>query len=92
MFTTGEAIYGTKSNVAAYRIFVDGREVLTYEASNLDNTPGAWEMGADGTLTLLPGSPFAAGGAGTGETIGSQDALRVTADGRYLLAVAAEPG
>jgi len=47
------AVYGQKNNVAAYRVFVDGREVLACEASILDNTPGAWEMGADGTLTLL---------------------------------------
>lgn len=47
------AMYGQKNNVAAYRVFVDGREVLSYESTILDNTPGAWEMGADGTLTLL---------------------------------------
>src|SRR5258708_12310913 len=35
----------------------------------------------------LTGSPFAAGGAGTGGIIGSQGALQVTSDGRYLLAV-----
>lgn len=54
-----------------------------------ENSIAAFDRHADGTLTPLPGSPFAAGGAGTGEVIGSQDALRVTADGRYLLAVAA---
>ncbi|MDQ2655710.1 MAG: beta-propeller fold lactonase family protein [Chloroflexota bacterium] len=54
-----------------------------------ENSIAAYDRHADGTLTPLPGSPFAAGGAGTGEVIGSQDALRVTADGRYLLAVAA---
>jgi hypothetical protein len=47
------AVYGQKNNVAAYRVFVDGREVLSYASSAIDNTPGAWEMGADGTLTLL---------------------------------------
>jgi 6-phosphogluconolactonase (cycloisomerase 2 family) len=54
-----------------------------------ENSIAAFNRHADGTLTLLAGSPFAAGGAGTGEVIGSQDALRITADGRYLLAVAA---
>jgi 6-phosphogluconolactonase (cycloisomerase 2 family) len=54
-----------------------------------ENTIAAFDRHADGTLTPLPGSPFAVGGAGTGEVIGSQDALRVTDDGRYLLAVAA---
>ena len=33
---------------------------------------------ADGTLTPLPGSPFATGGAGTGAGIGSQGALQIT--------------
>lgn len=47
------AVYGQKNNAAAYRVFVDGREVLSYLSSPFDNTPGAWEMSADGTLTLL---------------------------------------
>jgi 6-phosphogluconolactonase (cycloisomerase 2 family) len=51
------------------------------------NTIAAFDRHADGTLTALPGSPFAAGGAGTGAGIGSQGALQLSADGRYLLAV-----
>lgn len=51
------------------------------------NTIAAFDRHADGTLTPLPGSPFAAGGAGTGTGIGSQGALQVTRNGRYLLAV-----
>jgi 6-phosphogluconolactonase len=51
------------------------------------NTIAAFDRHADGTLTRLQGSPFAAGGAGTGAGIGSQGALQVTSDGRYLLAV-----
>ena len=51
------------------------------------NTIAAFDRHADGTLTPLHGSPFAAGGAGTGATIGSQGALQVTSDGKYLLAV-----
>jgi hypothetical protein len=47
------AVYGQKNNLAAYRVFVDGREAVSYASSPIDNTPGAWEMGADGTLTLL---------------------------------------
>jgi 6-phosphogluconolactonase len=53
------------------------------------NSIAAFDRHADGTLTPLSGSPYVAGGSGTGEVVGSQDALRVTADGRYLLAVAA---
>jgi 6-phosphogluconolactonase (cycloisomerase 2 family) len=51
------------------------------------NTIAAFDRHADGTLTALNGSPFAAGGAGTGAAIGSQGALQVTSDGKYLLAV-----
>ena len=51
------------------------------------NTIAAFDRHADGSLTPIPGSPFAAGGAGTGSAIGSQGALQVTGDGRYLLAV-----
>jgi len=38
-------------------------------------------------LTPLPGSPFAAGGAGAGTGLASQCALQITDNGRYLLAV-----
>jgi 6-phosphogluconolactonase len=51
------------------------------------NTIAAFDRHADGTLTPIPGSPFATGGAGTGAGIGSQGALQESADGRYLLAV-----
>ena len=51
------------------------------------NTIAAFNRHADGTLTPVPGSPFAAGGSGTGAGIGSQGALQETANGRYLLAV-----
>jgi 6-phosphogluconolactonase (cycloisomerase 2 family) len=51
------------------------------------NTVAAFDRHADGTLTPIPGSPFAAGGAGTGHGIGSQGSLQLSADGRYLLAV-----
>src|SRR5260221_4483938 len=51
------------------------------------NTIAAFDRHADGTLTPLHGSPFAAGGAGTGAGIGSQGAVQVTSDGKYLLAV-----
>ncbi|TMK35533.1 MAG: hypothetical protein E6G58_08925 [Actinobacteria bacterium] len=50
------------------------------------NTIGAFDQHADGTLTAMPGSPFVAGGAGTGTIVGSQGSLQVTRDGRYLLA------
>jgi 6-phosphogluconolactonase (cycloisomerase 2 family) len=51
------------------------------------NTIGAFDRHADGSLSPIPGSPFAAGGAGTGAGIASQGALQLSSDGRYLLAV-----
>ena len=51
------------------------------------NTIGAFDRHADGTLTPKAGSPFAAGGAGTGSGLASQGALQFSADGRFLIAV-----
>jgi 6-phosphogluconolactonase len=51
------------------------------------NTVAAFYRHADGTLTPLPGSPFAAGGAGSGSGLASQGAIQVASSGRYLLAV-----
>jgi 6-phosphogluconolactonase len=52
-----------------------------------ENTIAAFDRHADGTLTPTAGSPFPAGGSGTGSGIGSQGALQESADGKYLLAV-----
>jgi len=52
-----------------------------------ENTIAAFDRHADGALTPADGSPFPAGGAGTGAGIGSQGALQITSDGKYLLAV-----
>jgi 6-phosphogluconolactonase len=51
------------------------------------NTIGAFDRHADGTLTPEAGSPFTAGGAGTGTGLASQGALQLSADGRFLIAV-----
>jgi 6-phosphogluconolactonase len=50
------------------------------------NTIGAFDRHADGTLTPQAGSPFSAGGAGTGAGLASQGALQITADGQFLIA------
>jgi 6-phosphogluconolactonase len=50
------------------------------------NTIGAFEQHADGSLTTSAGSPFSAGGAGTGTIVGSQGSIQATADGKWLLA------
>jgi 6-phosphogluconolactonase (cycloisomerase 2 family) len=57
-----------------------------------DNTAGAntisgFDRHLDGSLTALEGSPFTAGGAGTGAGLASQGAIQVSSDGRFLLAV-----
>jgi 6-phosphogluconolactonase len=54
--------------------------------SSGQNTIAAFDRHADGSLTAIPGSPFAAGGAGTGAPYGSAGGLQRSADGRYLLA------
>jgi len=51
------------------------------------NTIGAFDRHADGTVTPMRGSPFAAGGVGTGQGLASQGSLQLSSDGRYLLAV-----
>ncbi len=51
------------------------------------NTIGAFDRHADGTLTPQPGSPFPAGGAGTGAGLASQGAIQITPDGRFVIAV-----
>jgi 6-phosphogluconolactonase (cycloisomerase 2 family) len=51
------------------------------------NTVAGFDRHADGSLTPIPGSPFAVGGAGTGHGDASQGSLQLSDDGRYLLAV-----
>ena len=51
------------------------------------NTIAAFNRHADGSLTPEAGSPFLAGGAGTGAGLASQGALQITDNGRYLVAV-----
>jgi 6-phosphogluconolactonase len=50
------------------------------------NTVAGFDRHADGSLTTIPGSPFVAGGAGTGAPFGSAGGLQRSSDGRYLLA------
>jgi 6-phosphogluconolactonase len=51
------------------------------------NTISGFDRHLDGSLTPLPGSPFTAGGAGTGAELASQGAIQVSSDGQFLLAV-----
>src|SRR5437660_291682 len=51
------------------------------------NGVAGFDRHADGSLTAIPGSPFAVGGSGRGHADASQGSLQLSADGRYLLAV-----
>ena len=51
------------------------------------NTISGFDRHLDGSLTPLAGSPFSAGGAGTGAGLASQGAIQVSRDGRFVLAV-----
>src|SRR5450755_5126197 len=51
------------------------------------NTVAAFDRHADGSLTPIPGSPIAIGGAGLGGGLGSQGAIQLSPNRRFLLAV-----
>jgi 6-phosphogluconolactonase len=51
------------------------------------NTIAGFDRNGDGSLSPLAGSPFSAGGQGTGTIVGSQGSLQLSGDGRYILAV-----
>ncbi|HEX3388360.1 MAG TPA: beta-propeller fold lactonase family protein [Streptosporangiaceae bacterium] len=69
----------TGSPVVGYT-YIDGNTAAA-------NTIDGFAQHADGSVTPLPGSPFAAGGVGLGTGLASQGAIQATPDGRYLLAV-----
>ena len=76
---TAGASASTGSRVVGYT-YIDGNTATA-------NTIDGFARHADGSVTPLPGSPFAAGGAGTGTGLASQGAIQATPGGRYLLAV-----
>jgi 6-phosphogluconolactonase len=91
MAATGLGVLAIAASLSASPAVVAAEDSVGHVYVN-DNTAGpntiaAFDRRADGTLTPLAGSPFAAGGAGTGSLVGSQGALQVTGDGRFLLAV-----
>ncbi len=51
------------------------------------NTISGFGRHLDGSLTPLVGSPFTAGGAGTGASLASQGAIQLSSDGQFVLAV-----
>jgi 6-phosphogluconolactonase (cycloisomerase 2 family) len=80
---TGIALAATVASAAAG---VVGQLYVNDNTTGV-NTIAGFDRHSDGSLTPLPGSPFSVGGAGTGHGIGSQGALQLSTDGRYLLAV-----
>ena len=85
-FTVTGLVGGALAPVAAAH---GGSDVVGHVYIN-DNTAGTntvagFARHVDGSLTPLVGSPFAAGGAGTGTITGSQGSLQFSDDGRYLL-------
>jgi 6-phosphogluconolactonase len=101
--TPGSVVLGLAATAAALAVPValavpasasslDHSSAVTGHVYVNDNTTGtntiaAFDRHADGTLTPEAGSPFAAGGAGTGSGLASQDALQISPDGRFLIAV-----
>ena len=61
-------------------VYLDGNTAGANTVAGADRAP-------DGSLTPTPGSPFAVGGAGLGEGLGSQGSIQLGDHGRYLLAV-----
>src|ERR1700722_18180200 len=72
--------YGPGTSPVIGHVYLDDSTVGT-------NTISGFDRHLDGSLTPLPGSPFVAGGAGTGAGLASEGAVQVTNDGRFLIAV-----
>jgi 6-phosphogluconolactonase len=78
--STSTASAGTGFSPVAGHVYVNDNTAGT-------NTIGAFNRHADGSLTPEAGSPFVAGGAGTGAGLADQGAIQITPDGRFLIAV-----
>jgi 6-phosphogluconolactonase len=50
------------------------------------NTIAGFARHGDASLTPLSGSPFVAGGTGSGSSLASQGAIQITADGKFIVA------
>jgi len=72
--------FGPGTSPVIGHVYLDDNTVGT-------NTISGFDRHVDGSLTPLAGSPFVAGGAGTGAGLASQGALQVTNDGRFVVAV-----
>jgi 6-phosphogluconolactonase len=89
-FVVLAVLVGALSAIAASAASASPRivgEVYVNDNTAGTNTVAGYYRHSDGTLTAIPGSPFAAGGAGTGHATASQGSLQLSPDGRYLLVV-----
>jgi 6-phosphogluconolactonase len=77
-FHGGHHGFGGRSVVPGY--------VYVNDNTATSNTVAGFRRWPDGSLTPLPGSPFATGGGGTGTLVGSQGSLQSALGGRYVLA------
>jgi 6-phosphogluconolactonase (cycloisomerase 2 family) len=80
------AVFLTPGSAAASSSPIVGHAYVN-DNTAAGNTIAVFDRHGDGTLTPHPGSPFAAGGVGSGSGLASQGAIQVTSDGRYVLAV-----
>jgi len=83
LVVTGAAV----TTVSAFAKSDSAGHVYVNDNTAGTNTVAGFDRHSDGTLTPIDGSPFAAGGQGTGTIVGSQGSLQAAGDGRYLLAV-----
>jgi hypothetical protein len=79
-YAAGTPGFGPGTSPVIGRVYLD-------ESTAGTNTISGFDRHLDGSLTPLPGSPFVAGGAGTGAGLASEGAVQVTNDGRFLIAV-----
>lgn len=85
-FAIALAVTGAGTLVASAHPDVIGRVYVNDNTAGV-NTVAGFAQHANGTLTPLPGSPFAIGGAGLGSSFGAQGAIQFALGGHYLLAV-----
>lgn len=81
----GQAAPLGASGTATSRPMVAGYVYVNDNASPANSIAGFARF-ANGALAPLPGSPFLAGGSGTGASIGAQGSLQAAGNGRLLLA------
>ena len=84
-FVAGTVLFaGTASTFATAGI---AGHLYVNNNSSGENTVAGFNRSTDGTLSPMAGSPFEAGGVGTGTPLGSAGSLRISADSHFLIAV-----